>query len=144
MTIKFFDFLCANGHRFEGSFPSLEEMNRQLQARLVRCPVCGEADVRRLPSASHLATKSGEKAQARRGEERMREKVEAIMSAVREAANRAQDVGEDFARESRRMKNGLAPRRLIKGQCSVKEAEKLIEEGISVLPVPESSGKTLN
>lgn len=144
MTIKIFDFLCANGHRFEGSFPSLEEMNRQMREQLVCCPVCGEADVRRMPSASRLSTNSNRPRQDFQTREQVRKKFEAVMGAVREAANRAQDVGEDFVRESRRMQRGEAPRRLIKGRCTVKQAEELIEEGISVLPVPESSGKTLN
>lgn len=42
------------------------------------------------------------------------------------------------------MKRGESKRRLVKGKCSLRQAQELIEEGIEVLPVPESSGKTLN
>lgn len=52
MPIKYFDFLCENGHTFEGSFASLKEMDRQLTQQLVRCPICDSPDVRRtLPRA---------------------------------------------------------------------------------------------
>ena len=63
---------------------------------------------------------------------------------AQEAAEKAEDVGENFAEESRRMKRGESKRRLVKGKCSLRQAQELIEEGIEVLPVPESSGKTLN
>ena len=66
------------------------------------------------------------------------------MTEIRKVADRAEDVGENFAEESRRMKRGESKRRLVKGKCTLREAEKLLEEGIEVLPVPESSGKTLN
>ena len=97
-----------------------------------------------MPSASRLAAvKTDDKSQ-----DELRRKVqearEALMTEIRKVADRAEDVGENFAEESRRMKRGESKRRLVKGKCTLREAEKLLEEGIEVLPVPESSGKTLN
>ena len=133
MPLKFFDFCCCNGHKFEGCFASVEEMQSQLADGLVRCPICDTADVRKVPSASRLAAvKTDDKSQ-----DELRRKVqearEALMTEIRKVADRAEDVGENFAK-----------RRLVKGKCTLREAEKLLEEGIEVLPVPESSGKTLN
>ena len=98
MTIKYFDFVCANGHRFEGSFGSIEEMQSQLASGLVRCPVCDTPEVTKLPSAAHLSSKKGEKAEAARLEvlEQIKER---IMTRVREAADKAEDVGDAFARK---------------------------------------------
>ena len=129
MPLKYFDFCCCNGHKFEGCFASLEDMQSQLADGLLRCPVCDTADVKKLPSASRLAAA---KTDAKTREE------------LRKAAEKAEDVGENFAEESRRMKRGASKRRLVKGKCSLRQAQELIEEGIEVLPVPESSGKTLN
>lgn len=144
MPLKYFDFCCCNGHKFEGCFASLEDMQSQLADCLLRCPVCDTADVKKLPSASRLAAA---KTDAKRREE-LRSKVEAareaLMTEIRKAAEKAEDVGENFAEESRRMKRGESKRRLVKGKCSLRQAQELIEEGIEVLPVPESSGKTLN
>lgn len=144
MPLKFFDFCCCNGHKFEGCFASVKEMQSQLADGLVRCPICDTADVRKVPSASRLAAvKTDDKSQ-----DELRRKVqearEALMTEIRKVADRAEDVGENFAEESRRMKRGESKRRLVKGKCTLREAEKLLEEGIEVLPVPESSGKTLN
>ena len=136
MPLKYFDFCCCNGHKFEGCFASLEDMQSQLADGLLRCPVCDTADVKKLPSASRLAAA---KTDAKRREE-LRSKVEAareaLMTEIRKAAEKAE--------ESRRMKRGESKRRLVKGKCSLRQAQELIEEGIEVLPVPESSGKTLN
>jgi hypothetical protein len=63
---------------------------------------------------------------------------------VRESAQAAEDVGERFASEARAIKRGDAPERAIRGTCTRAQAEELLEEGIPVLPVPESVGKTLN
>ena len=64
MPLKFFDFCCCNGHKFEGCFASVEEMQSQLADGLVRCPICDTADVRKVPSASRLAAvKTDDKSQ---------------------------------------------------------------------------------
>ena len=42
------------------------------------------------------------------------------------------------------MYRGDMTQRLIKGMCTRKEARELVEEGIGVVPLPESAGKTLN
>lgn len=68
----------------------------------------------------------------------------AFFAGVRKAAESAVDVGEDFPRQARAMYRGALPQRLIKGMCTRKEARELVEEGIGVVPLPESAGKTLN
>ena len=50
------DLLCASTHRFEGWFPSAEALEAQLAQGAVRCPLCGSAEVRRLPSAPYVHT----------------------------------------------------------------------------------------
>lgn len=52
--MKVLDLRCAHGHLFEGWFASEEEWHRQAQSGLVACPMCGDAQVQRLPSAPRL------------------------------------------------------------------------------------------
>ena len=54
-------------------------------------------------------------------------------------------MGERFAEEARRIHYGEADERSIRGQASREEAAALIEEGISVLPlpVPKAAKETL-
>ena len=140
MTIKIFDLCCANGHLFEGWFPSGEEFERQKTAGKISCPECGSTAIEKRPSASRIA-RSNLTASDRR---KLDIACEKLMAAVREEANRAEDVGSNFVQESRNMAAGLSEKRIIKGVCTLQEARELLDEGITVLPVPESSGKTIN
>ena len=57
---------------------------------------------------------------------------------ARRAVSRSDNVGPRFAEEARRMHQGDVPERAIHGQASVQETLELLEEGISVLPLPDS------
>lgn len=63
--------------------------------------------------------------------------------AAREAVRSAEDVGERFADEARRIHHGDAESRGIRGQASHEEARALLEEGIGVLPLPDALKETL-
>ncbi len=52
--MKVLDLRCAHGHLFEGWFGSEEEWHRQTRSGLIACPMCGDAQVQRLPSAPRL------------------------------------------------------------------------------------------
>ena len=46
------------------------------------------------------------------------------------------DVGDQFASEARKIHDGDAPERAIRGQASLKQAKELWDDGIAVLPLP--------
>ena len=50
------DLSCAHGHRFEGWFGSADDLASQQAQGLLTCPVCGDGQVTRLPSASRINT----------------------------------------------------------------------------------------
>lgn len=50
------DLHCAHGHGFEGWFASADDLASQKARGLLSCPVCGDGDVTRRPSAPHLNT----------------------------------------------------------------------------------------
>ncbi len=141
MTIKIFNLACEHGHIFEGWFESAEAFEDQNRSALIECPVCGSRTIERRPAASRLAAKSQSTA-ARNS--RIAERLEMMMAQVRDAASSAEDVGERFASEARAIARGDVPQRSIRGTCTRGEARELLEEGIPVLPIPESTGKTLN
>ena len=144
MTIKIFDLCCANGHVFEGWFSSVEDFESQNGKKLIACPICSDTRIERRPSPSRIGRSSEKSTDKEPRLEALRERFEAIMAQVREAAVKAEDVGEGFAHEAREIQAGRAPERNIRGRCTAREALELVEEGISVLPIPESTGKTLN
>lgn len=138
-----FDLGCGNHHRFEGWFDSSEDLDRQLGQRLLACPLCGSADVARLPHAPHVKT-AGKERPARAdspapapqqvanvGGDMMAKVVEHILG-------NTEDVGAAFPEEARKIHYREAPERQIRGSASRDEVDALRDEGIEVvaLPVP--------
>jgi hypothetical protein len=59
----------------------------------------------------------------------------AYLQFARQVVQRTEDVGERFAEEARKIHYGESEERGIRGKTSPKEAEALMEEGISVMPL---------
>jgi len=131
--MKVLDLQCPDGHRFEGWFASADEFESQLSRRLVACPVCGAADVSRLPSAPRLNLSGAGEASAQQDPARLQARV---MRAIREVLEKTENVGERFAEEARRIHYHEAPARNIRGVASAEDARALVEEGIDVMPLP--------
>lgn len=133
-----FDLACRQDHPFEGWFHSLAAYDSQLEKGLIACPHCGSNEVRRIPSAPHLA-KTGSapvvadqaKPSATPGE--IRAAYQQLMSAI---VAHCEDVGTKFADEARKIHYMEAPQRSIRGQASSEDYEELRDEGIDVLRLP--------
>jgi hypothetical protein len=154
------DLACPNGHRFEGWFASADDLNSQRERGLLSCPVCGDVQVQRVPSATrlnvgaHAEPQAASPSQARgrevapvpagvpspmaaRADDKKADVVEALQamywSAVRHVMAHTEDVGERFADDARAMHAGELPAKPIRGQLDQDEREALKEEGIEVL-----------
>ncbi|QBC31396.1 DUF1178 family protein [Pandoraea sp. XY-2] len=151
--MKVFDLRCAHEHTFEGWFGSEDDYLSQQARGLVTCPVCGDAQIARMPSAPRLnlsgATLRAEGAPAARppGETASRDVAKAKselqtlwMKAVRHVMANTEDVGSQFAEEARKIHYAEAPERNIRGTVSREESEALAEEGIDVMPLPIPDG----
>jgi hypothetical protein len=135
--MKVFDLGCDNEHSFEGWFASAEDFDRQQQAKLVECPVCGSHAVRKLPSAPRLnlgAEASVEKLPVAQANDASMQAM--LLQMARHIQANSEDVGEKFPEEARRIHYEEAPKRSIRGLASRDEAASLAEEGIEVMPLP--------
>ncbi len=134
------ELACAHDHAFEGWFGSREDFDAQLERGLVQCPSCGSAQVQRRLSAPrlNLGAATVEPVQVKpvpapSPETLLRELVAAVRAA-------SEDVGAAFAAEARRIHQGEAPERAIRGQASAEEFVALQDEGIAVWPLPALGG----
>jgi hypothetical protein len=59
-----------------------------------------------------------------------------LVQKLHENAEKSEDVGEDFPVEVRRIHFGDAESRPIRGLATARDVESLLDEGISVLPLP--------
>ena len=60
----------------------------------------------------------------------------AWLKMVQHVMANTEDVGAGFAEEARKMHYGETEERNIRGQVSIEETRALLEEGISVMPLP--------
>ena len=147
--MKVLDLRCGAGHVFEGWFASEDAFASQREGGLLDCPVCGNADVARLPSAPRLNL-SGARAPAAEPPRAAEAPAAAAPSelavhgsaaarfveAVAELLKNTQDVGPRFAEEARRIHYGESEAKAIRGQTTPREREALADEGIEVFTLP--------
>jgi hypothetical protein len=142
-----FNLGCENSHRFEGWFASNEDFDRQIEARLVSCPLCGNANISRLPHAAYVKTGARERPGRPAPAPRQYANVgsELLAKLVEHIVENTEDVGEAFPEEARKIHYREAPDRHIRGTASRDEVEALKEEGVEIvaLPIPAHRlGKT--
>ena len=134
-----FDLTCGHGHRFEGWFASADDFERQSKAVLVRCPVCDDASVVRVPSAKVHVGKATIDAPST-AEEPEAEKAmglpDELVRKLREIVRNTENVGHRFPEEARKIHYEEVPARPIRGQATKDDADALREEGIDFSPLP--------
>ena len=152
MSLKVFDLQCELGHVFEGWFSSAEKYESQQQKGLLCCPVCDSRKVVRKLSAPRLNMGHGVDQASPEERRPVAGKAAAavaspaaaqlaqlqahIMQRFREVIRNTEDVGVRFAEEARRMHEGEASERAIRGVATPDEQKELAEEGIMVMPIP--------
>lgn len=141
-------FKCGGGHEFDAWFSSSDSYDEQCEAEAVRCPECGSANVQKAPMAPAVlrgrrrARDNGAEAPVdtpmQAPSESSQNQSYAFLKGLREhlKAN-ADDVGDKFAEEARKMHHGEAEERSIYGEATMDEAKSLYEEGIPALPLPK-------
>jgi hypothetical protein len=150
--MKVLDLQCAHQHSFEGWFGSEDDFVGQLARGLVSCPLCGDGSIQKMLSAPRLNLRaSRQQASAQHTDEPSADASAGValghvapssalqarfLSAMREVMANTEDVGERFADQARAIHYGDMDARSIRGRTSPQVALELIEEGISVLPLP--------
>jgi len=136
--MKVLNLRCGKDHRYEGWFASEEDFVGQAERSAVACPICGDTEASRLPSAPHLAVTRHRAPDAPTASGATTELTlqSQWLRAVRQVMNATEDVGERFPEEARRIHYGEVEERGIRGRASREDAEALREEGIEVMPLP--------
>lgn len=143
--MKVLDLRCLHDHRFEGWFASEDDFLAQNEGGRIECPVCGDAAITRVPSATRLnvgslrepvAVPSPSKPTQTQAPSTAVTLQNAWTRAVQHVLAHTDDVGDRFAEEARRIHYGEADERAIRGIATPDEARALHEEGIEVMPLP--------
>jgi hypothetical protein len=156
---------CERDHTFESWFQDSGAYDTQVRRKLVSCPVCGSAKVEKAIMAPRIVSKKGRERQETAAvpvpapaptpaapaeaastpqaqgstplmmaqERELRAKLKELRDHI---VKNADNVGEKFPNEARKMHYGEIEHRPIYGEASPEEARALIEEGVEVSPLP--------
>jgi hypothetical protein len=153
-----YNLRCKKGHAFESWFQSSSAYEQQERRKLVNCPVCGSSDVERAIMAPQIVSKKGRDTAPAESvpaaapapatevtppspstpllmtqERELRAKLKELRDHI---VSNADNVGERFPNEARKMHYGDIEHRPIYGEASPDEARALIDEGVEVMPLP--------
>jgi len=146
-----YNLRCEHGHAFESWFQSSEIYEAQEKRQLVSCPSCGSAKVERAimaprivsrksrdraapaPAAAAEATTPASTPLMMAQDHELRAKLRKLRDHI---VKNADNVGERFPVEARKMHYGDIEHRPIYGEASPEEARSLIDEGVEVSPLP--------
>jgi hypothetical protein len=149
-----YNLRCARGHTFESWFQSSSAYESQEKRKLITCPACGSDKVERAIMAPRVVSKKGRERATPEPvaaptevatppatttplmmaqERELRTKLKELRDHI---VKNADNVGERFPNEARKMHYGDIEHRPIYGEASPDEARSLIEEGIEVSPLP--------
>lgn len=161
-----YNLRCGRGHAFESWFQSSSAYDSQVKRKLVNCPACGSAKIEKAIMAPQIGRKRKEAAGVRDDapaateasvnevsapeagaaaamplmmaqERELRAKLKQLRDHI---TGNADNVGERFPNEARKMHYGDIEHRPIYGEASPAEARALIDEGIEVSPLPVLPG----
>lgn len=139
-----FDLKClSKGHVFEAWFGSTEDYEDQRRRALVECPMCGDPEVEKAVMAPNVAAKGNRGGDASSAAAvmsadpaSMKTMLAALAVAQRKMLESSDFVGDRFADEARAIHLGEADARSIHGRATPEQTQSLIEEGITVAPLP--------
>ena len=154
---------CDAAHEFDSWFASGAAFDALRESGRLECAICGSRTVDRAVMAPPVRTARGAARQDFAEDGPLRPlpdtdqsnrhslsappdgKLARMLRALRDRIERETEyVGQRFAREARAIHTGDAPERAIRGEADPQEARRLIEEGISVVPLPFLDDKKTN
>ena len=144
-----FSLICEKNHEFEGWFRTSEDYESQIKQGLISCPFCNDTSISKALMAP--AVRSSKKTHVKKFPSHKNEKNKKIenKSLIKDDNIRValrnfrsyiekncEDVGDNFAKEARLISKGESKERSIYGKVNNKDAEKLLDEGIEITPIP--------
>lgn len=137
-----YDLVCEKGHEFDGWFRDSDTYDKQAKRGLVSCTHCGTVKIQKQIMAPGIPSKSNKKSEnaVRMTAGPVDPRAAAMMQMMRDyrkhVETNAENVGNNFAEEARKIHYKETKERGIYGHTSSEDAAALIEEGIEIHPIP--------
>lgn len=137
-----YSLICDQDHEFEAWFGSSDDYDKQRKRGFVECPICGSIKVEKSLMAPGVAgtkkSSDGSVPMAAMPQPNIpAEMMEQLRKIKKHVESNAENVGDRFPEEARKIHYGEAEERGIYGKASLEEAANLAEEGVNVMPIPD-------
>ncbi|MCR5856470.1 DUF1178 family protein [Mesorhizobium sp. J428] len=131
-----FSLHCDQAHEFEGWFRDNADYDTQSKRGFVECPVCGSHKVSKSLMAPAVSTGRKKEKMALAANAEQKKLMAALKEMSRQVRENAENVGDKFAEEARKIHFGETEARGIYGEATPEEARGLIEDGVEFMPLP--------
>ena len=130
--------ICSS--EFEGWFESAKEFDNQKRKKIINCPSCNSACIRKSLSTPNLQAKNNSKKniQIKKAVSNNIKKYKKIIE------KNFEYVGDKFTEEAKKMKYGEKKEKPIYGEATIEQTKELVEEEINVVPLPWAPTKKTN
>ena len=135
-----FNLICSTcEYQFEGWFDNSSAFESQKKRKLINCPNCESSKIKKTLVAPNVGKKSNTKKTTNK---------KTIASNINKIKKIVEDnfdyVGDQFTEEAKKIKYGETEDRPIYGEATIEQTKELIDEDISITPLPFQSSKKNN
>ena len=135
-----FNLICSTcEYEFEGWFDNSSAFESQKKRKLINCPNCESSKIKKTLVAPNVGKKSNSKKTTNK---------KTIASNINKIKKIVEDnfdyVGDHFTEEAKKIKYGESEDRPIYGEATIEQTKELIDEDISITPLPFQSSKKNN
>ena len=135
-----FNLICSTcEYEFEGWFDNSSAFESQKKRKLINCPNCESSKIKKTLVAPNVGKKSNSKKTTNK---------KTIASNINKIKKIVEDnfdyVGDQFTEEAKKIKYGETEDRPIYGEATIEQTKELIDEDISITPLPFRLSKKNN
>ena len=135
-----FNLICSTcEYEFEGWFDNSSAFESQKKRKLINCPNCESSKIKKTLVAPNVGKKSNAKKTSIK--KTMASNINKIKKIVEDNFDY---VGDQFTEEAKKIKYGETEDRPIYGEATIEQTKELIDEDISITPLPFQSSKKNN
>ena len=132
-----FNLCCDQDHEFSGWFASSSQFDEQVAKGYVTCPVCDSAKVSKSLMSPQVSTGRQKEKVALATQDMNRQEIARQMKELHDKmTDGAEDVGQRFPEEARKIHYGESEKRGIYGEANRDEVKSLLDEGVEIVPLP--------
>ena len=136
-----YNLICKKcSFEFEGWFDNSNDFEKQKRKKLINCPSCNDVIINKSLMSPNISAKSNSKVIKKQNKT-----IANNINKYKKIIEKNFDyVGDNFTEEAKKMKYGEISERAIYGEANLEQTRELLEEEISVVPLPWTPSKKTN